>query len=207
MRIAIEVTRRCPSCFSGTFAHLRWEYTPKESLPSHTAKLQWGHRLSAMETPHRGNGGGDFSLGFNGTTAFRRWKQAAGCGPTAGRAGFNGATAFRRWKLQGLLFTFFAPIYGFNGATAFRRWKLARRRVGRELADGFNGATAFRRWKRRPATFAERVASDASMGPPPFGDGNHPAYRGQAQGAHASMGPPPFGDGNEPVCSRRVSGA
>ena len=36
--------------------------------------LQWGHRLSAMETVEKD---GDFKYqhGFNGATAFRRWKQ------------------------------------------------------------------------------------------------------------------------------------
>ena len=36
----------------------------------------------------------------------------------------------------------------------------------------------------------------ASMGPPPFGGGNHTARRYPPRVPHASMGPPPFGGGN-----------
>ena len=36
--------------------------------------------------------------GFNGATAFRRWKLVAGQGCIARPQRFNGATAFRRWK-------------------------------------------------------------------------------------------------------------
>ena len=36
--------------------------------------LQWGHRLSAMESLHRQMKSGSRDLGFNGATAFRRWK-------------------------------------------------------------------------------------------------------------------------------------
>ena len=65
-------------------------------------KLQWGHRLSAMETGARTQGPGIHTGGFNGATAFRRWKPrpTSGCGSPSRR--FNGATAFRRWK-HGLL--------------------------------------------------------------------------------------------------------
>ena len=36
--------------------------------------------------------------------------------------GFDGATAFRRWKLRRLVHPRHRRI-SFNGATAFRRWK------------------------------------------------------------------------------------
>ena len=59
--------------------------------------LQWSHRLSAMETagpvlPQQRRGG------FNGATAFRRWKLEVVRAHKRAIAGFNGATAFRRWK-------------------------------------------------------------------------------------------------------------
>ena len=41
-----------------------------------------------------------------------------------------------------------------------------------------------------------RVGIGASMGPPPFGDGNRGVPAGGALRGTASMGPPPFGDGN-----------
>ena len=42
----------------------------------------------------------------------------------------------------------------------------------------------------------KRHGDHASMGPPPFGDGNPLRRGGKRHGDHASMGPPPFGDGN-----------
>ena len=42
-------------------------------------------------------------FGFNGATAFRRWKAAVDWIGTRAGAGFNGATAFRRWKALSVL--------------------------------------------------------------------------------------------------------
>ena len=100
--------------------------------------------------------------------------------------------------------TILAVVTCFNGATAFRRWKLTSMAQFHVLwMTCFNGATAFRRWKPGwPLGWGYRLAmetsdcsefrSPASMGPPPFGDGN--AFHS----GPASMGPPPFGDGNAP---------
>ena len=64
--------------------------------------LQWGHRLSAMET---------------GVARRRETRRDA--------EAFNGATAFRRWKLVLEMAVFPVGCRAFNGATAFRRWKPA----------------------------------------------------------------------------------
>ena len=63
------------SSFNGATAFRRWKLPKKGPRPEtrHLA-LQWGHRLSAMET-------------FPAQTAVRQWSSS-----------FNGATAFRRWK-------------------------------------------------------------------------------------------------------------
>ncbi len=110
-------------------------------------ELQWGHRLSAMESAQPHTGGPlpvDASMGPPpfGDGKHRRGRlpprqkcrasmgpppfgdgKASGCRSGCPRSGsFNGATAFRRWKgLPGPP----APHReeGFNGATAFRRWK------------------------------------------------------------------------------------
>ena len=66
----------------------------------------------------------------------------------------------------------------------------------------FNGATAFRRWKVIPMRYRVVPGRNASMGPPPFGDGKN--YR-TAIALHyitASMGPPPFGDGKSGAAPR-----
>ena len=88
----------------------------------------------------------------------------------------------------------------FNGATAFRRWKLGHRdRHGHgPLRRAFNGATAFRRWKHVIEGAGGQPGYVPSMGPPPFGDGNHELHCLQQEVAVPSMGPPPFGDGNAP---------
>ena len=61
-------------------------------------RLQWGHRLSAMETRPCCASASLWSSGFNGATAFRRWKLGVFVAANATSRGFNGATAFRRWK-------------------------------------------------------------------------------------------------------------
>ena len=85
----------------------------------------------------------------------------------------------------------------------------------------FNGATTFRGWKSDVVGHALHGLHQASMEPPPFGDGNKfptsrrrtwwscfngaTTFRGWKFGEHpqvplhplvASMEPPPFGDGN-----------
>ena len=113
----------------------------------------------------------DASERFNGATAFRRWKAARPSARKSAQKCFNGATAFRRWKAP--TFDRGAPSgCRFNGATAFRRWKGWF--FGRMKASGptcFNGATAFRRWKRTFQRAQQRLGAEASMEPPPFGDG------------------------------------
>ena len=167
------------------------------------------------------------------------------------RSGFNGATAFRRWKQVGSPVVQQCGYRGFNGATAFRRWKPTPRRAGCPRGRGFNGATAFRRWKQPKPDAAAIVRPVASMGPSPFGDGNRglrgrrnrrtPGFNGATafrrwkptepsqalpllaplqwghrlsametvgfrrrpqRGRNASMGPPPFGDGNSNTMCR-----
>ena len=183
--------------------------------------LQWGHRLSAMETRHRPRRSQWCCQTFNGATAFQRWK-LPGCASQSHWTllGFNGATAFRRWKRIGLeptlaewvqlqwshrLSTMETPrrskggrpaLSRFNGATAFRRWKPAEPRATKPRTRRFNGATAFRRWKQPDPRVVPEARPPASMGPPPFSDGS--LLASIARVSHA-QGPPPFGDGNPPA--------
>ena len=195
------------SRISGWSTRLQWGHrlsameTVEDRYSAWSVKheLQWGHRLSAMETwPVR---------------ALRRW-----C-----RWCFNGATAFRRWKrgLCGLyrrVCSRTAPR--FNGATAFRRWK-------RFISGHIRARMLGLQWGHRLSAMEteeqiadDAITGDASMGPPPFGDGNsvtvpitvsaayslqwghrlsamesHPYDLPARQAVRASMGPPPFGDG------------
>ena len=158
-------------------------------------KLQWGHRLSAMEIARRHHAPGDLRVASMGPPPFGDGKITVGWPgvpfedtlqwghrlsamerprstrwPTYGATSFNGATAFRRWKASPWS-AIAATVPSFNEATAFRRWKATSPPPTPSTPSRFNEATAFRRWKG------------------PICDGDHPPA------LHASMRPPPFGDG------------
>ena len=157
--------------------------------------LQWGHRLSAMETAPPRSARRPASPSFNGATAFRRWKLVLTRRLQLQSRRFNGATAFRRWKPASVAATS-GPPHGFNGATAFRRWKpLNGRATDRSISKlqwghRLSAMETVERQGHRPEH------QQASMGPPPFGDGNANVRPRHASRSGASMGPPPFGDGN-----------
>ena len=109
--------------------------------------LQWGHRLSAMETIMLHWQHGSTTPPFNGATAFRRWKPE-------GRGGQRPSKGNLQWghRLSAMETSMILPgamswPRSFNGATAFRRWKPTSTRPARLRTSTFNGATAFRRWK------------------------------------------------------------
>ena len=120
---------------------------------------------------------------FNGATAFRRWRSinleetgCAKCKPSLQWGHRLSAMEIRGAAPDG---AFRPRCSSFNGATAFRRWRSAGdQRVMRNALFNnvsFNGATAFRRWRsgRRPRAAAISAKTlPASMGPPPFGDGD-----------------------------------
>ena len=110
--------------------------------------LQWGHGLSAVETPCRlsvrdttdwaSMGPRPFSRGnrsLSRTRPFCRLRLQWGHGLSAvetladranvhgGRGGFNGATAFQPWKPGHPSACPPRKLRGFNGATAFQPWK------------------------------------------------------------------------------------
>ena len=158
-------------------------------------RLQWSHRLSAMETDRSGRMGATAKR-FNGAIAFQRWKRGdsllgsaaqvpASMEPSPFSDG-NTSDAARR----------ISPSR-FNGAIAFQRWKHAEI-VKLTMASGrFNGAIAFQRWKhlgRQPVEYHHH----ASMEPSPFSDGNHRLGLSLCLLVMASMEPSPFSDGNVP---------
>ena len=156
-----------------------------------------------MGPPPFGDGNPDFSI-----PCLRIWCR------------FNGATAFRRWKHLSALVGWFRCAYASMGPPPFGDGNARTASLALSCHRGFNGATAFRRWKRSHAvtasSFVARLQwghrlsametpkcrvrhprlSPASMGPPPFGDGNAAEPSQINNRGLASMGPPPFGDGN-----------
>ena len=170
------------------------ETSSNRRQPTSPSQLQWGHRLSAMETCRLGPA----------VEVFRR---------------FNGATAFQRWKLE-------EHVEKLKERDALQ-W-------GHRLSAMETGTTraavtplTVLQWGHRLSAmetflvqFLDVAVAHASMGPPPFSDGNPrcnemgefetvlqwghrlsamETYQYQFPGHpgdDASMGPPPFSDGN-----------
>ena len=110
--------------------------------------LQWGHRLSAMETWWRTQTAWSRRKCFNGATAFRRWKRALNGRRYAGRHHASMVPPpFGDGSSRGRA-GWCRRAISFNGATAFRRWKPHPIPPVPCAYQCFNGATAFRRWKQ-----------------------------------------------------------
>ena len=112
----------------------------------HFASLQWGHRLSVVETQPGPPGGVALMPTSMGPPPFGGGNSTRTARGSCSDAHFNGATAFRWWKLR------------------LTRWP-------GPICTDFNGATAFRWWKRNRQDRG-RASRLPSMGPPPFGGGN-----------------------------------
>ena len=109
--------------------------------------LQWGHRLSAMETSRYQHGQ---SL---------RQRLQWGHRLSAMETTFNGGDIFSWFGLQwGHRLSAMETSWAW-GLAAWTWWS-------------FNGATAFRRWKPAQHPVPRCAGAIPSMGPPPFGDGN-----------------------------------
>ena len=85
--------------FNGATAFRRWKAIVVSTSSPRRESLQWGHRLSAMESAASIPSPSADTPTFNGATAFRRWKGCRSICVTWNQpSSFNGATAFRRWK-------------------------------------------------------------------------------------------------------------
>ena len=137
-------------------------------------RLQWGHRLSAVETrlvpwSHRRT-----LTRFNGATVFRRWKrpQRPICELKGGS--FNGATVFRRWKPGGFV----------NSSSGNLSLQWGHRLSAVEtvtMQETLHGPIDWLQWGHRLSAvetlryfFSSIECNAASMGPPSFGGGNFP---------------------------------
>ena len=109
--------------------------------------LQWGQRLSALDTMMRrpaakapesaSMGPTPFSVGYVELEQRSPISVAASMGPTPFSVGYGG----KAWESR-------LPDGSFNGANAFQRWIRRRPPPLRAAAPGFNGANAFQRWIR-----------------------------------------------------------
>ena len=134
--------------------------------------LQWGHRLSAVETS--------------------AWRWVT----------FSGSTlqwGHRLSAVETILGTnlMLLCIGRFNGATAFRRWKRAGGGPSDDQGDAqLQWGHRLSAVETRKQDTLPALSAGASMGPPPFGGGNDSGRAYIADSSDASMGPPPFGGGN-----------
>ena len=111
--------------------------------------LQWGHRLSAVET----------SL-----TSFR-WKRLPKLQWGHRLSAVETIPRGQRRQALHLRASMGPPPFGSGNDSSGSA-------APSSTPTGFNGATAFRQWKRRPPCVLHRPGNEASMGPPPFGSGN-----------------------------------
>ena len=227
-RSAASLRSMAAVSFNGATAFQRWKRVRHHSTPAFHGRLQWGHRLSAMET-----------------CAFRQdqrvlvklqWGHRLSAMETRvrprlylHRRSFNGATAFQRWKLMDCAGGGEGRVVASMGPPPFSDGNHHPRNRVLPLFDasmgpppfsdgngsssiciiekipGFNGATAFQRWKLEPVVGGP-AGIDASMGPPPFSDGNCRGHGASHNHLQASMGPPPFSDGNSPPAHQHWRG-
>ena len=153
----------------------------RDGSTSPTPNLQWGHRLSAMETGRLSPS----SLQAQGQSA--SWNPSMGpppfgdgndCSPQCRRRcprPSMGPPPFGDGNFDGSHMTF-------PGTLRSLQW--GHRLSAMETCPLAPGKTQCPPWP--------------SMGPPPFGDGNCPLGWVPHQPEGPSMGPPPFGDGNTP---------
>ena len=208
------------SRFNGATAFRQWKQHGAEIEILRLPELQWGHRLSAVETASYWSYASSYSWLQWGhrlsavetpvVVVLLDLDNAASMGPPPFGSGnkhdvVSGADALRVASMG-------PPPFGSGNLVSG---------LSRRLASGwrFNGAHRLSAVEPRSAQ-RPRGCSNASMGPPPFGSGNRQqenvnlraprfngatafrqwkpnAYRGwQGMGWPASMGPPPFGSGN-----------
>ena len=157
--------------------------------------LQWGHRLSAMETGPQMPPAASALGRFNGATAFRRWKQVPKC-----------PGSIRSWPLQwGHRLSAMETAVVDGSGREERVVSMGPPPSG----DGnphavnviiFQGAASMGPPPSGDGnirnTRESTILRAASMGPLPFDDGNPPTTGSLNPLRRASMGPSPFGDGN-----------
>ncbi len=105
-----------PTYIGGNAAELKAEWTP-------LLELQWGHRLTSVETITPRQTNTHQYISFNGATDLHRWKpciMASSCCNL--KLCFNGATDLHRWK-PGNNRLISIRRGSFNGATDLHRWK------------------------------------------------------------------------------------
>ena len=136
-----------------------------------TTVLQWGHRLSAMETSLPSSSPRRLSPCFNGATAFRRWKRFTP------RISVRQHLSLQWGHRLSALET--VRVVGVIGGSTQLQWghRLSAMETLFEQDTWLNQWML--QWGHRLSAMETKLAYilglgrfDASVGPPPFGDGN-----------------------------------
>ena len=182
--------------------------------------LQWGQRLSALDTRRprllgvfhlqASMGPTPFSVGYRGAARQLPPVRQASMGPTPFSVGYRKVLA-RRGGCQvpaSMGPTPFSVGYGAGfrrgadgwlwasmGPTPFSVGYDEGEKYGQRDFHRFNGANAFQRWIRASGNHPRDDGSDASMGPTPFSVGYAHRQPVVPRARAASMGPTPFSVG------------
>ena len=133
--------------------------------------LQWGHRLSAMETTQRRVGRTLPACSFNGATAFQRWKRRKPGGCRHRHRPFNGATAFQRWK-PGTLDASLRAVVDLQWGHRLSAMETNPIGWGWTLLSVLQWGHRLSAMETWCSTGWSVPGARPSMGPPPFSDGN-----------------------------------
>ncbi len=112
-----------PHRFNGATDLHRWKRAGADTYLVASSMLQWGHRLTSVETRLLFAIIVLFMVRFNGATDLHRWKlSTCQIGRDVWVFSFNGATDLHRWK-PGIDALISIVLLRFNGATDLHRWK------------------------------------------------------------------------------------
>ncbi len=188
------------SSFNGATGFRRWKPLNRMANPRTRRRLQWGHRLSPVETRRTGMCAPLNGCASMGPPAFAGGNVMAVIGPGPDEPASMGPPAFAGGN---------SAITAAHKAQDWLQWghrlsPVETRGSGcqRSACRRFNGATGFRRWKRETARRPGAGATRASMGPPAFAGGNRVMLAFDSDAFLASMGPPAFAGGNTARASR-----
>ena len=166
-----EITATIHTGFNGANAFQRWIHSVIGSLVSWALSLQWGQRLSALDT--------------GGLHDESRLRRAASMGPTPFSVGYPpisddgmGIPTTLQWgqRLSALDTGSFVDHNnhdhsGFNGANAFQRWILHPTRSSSTIHPLLQWGQRLSALDTFPADAGESCSQSASMGPTPFSVG------------------------------------
>ena len=166
------------NCFNGAIAFQRWKAERERLITQAHLRLQWGHRLSAMEGSRFESQELQTSLAASmGPSPFSDGRPSSGRSRPPSTRSFNGAIAFQRWKVLAQLKRQIRNHPASMGPSPFSdgRFRYVSE-VGRSpVLQWGHRLSAMEGRKRGPS---ESSVAKASMGPSPFSDGRHSRSRG-----------------------------